>query len=50
MILLEILVAGNVMVGPDMCEADIIYNDQVYTVEYKCQENGILRLENPGIQ
>jgi len=48
MILLEILIAGNVMVGPDVCEADIIYKDQVYTVEYKCHENGILRLGNPG--
>jgi hypothetical protein len=50
MILLEVLIAGHVMTGPDKCQADLIYKDQVYTVEYKCQENGILRLENPGIQ
>ena len=47
--LLEVLIAGNVMIGPNLCQADILYKDQIYTVEYKCQENGIPRLENLGI-
>ena len=46
--LLEILIAGNVMIGPNLCQVDYIHNGQLYTVEYKCQENGILLKESVG--
>ena len=48
MILLDILIAGNVMIGPTLCKADLIYKDQLYTVEYKCHENGILPIGHLG--
>jgi hypothetical protein len=46
--LLEVLIAGNVMIGPNLCEVDFIHNGQLYTVEYKCQENGIHPTEKSG--
>ena len=46
--LIEVLIAGNVMIGPGLCQADFIHKDQLYTVEYKCQENGILPTEKSG--
>ena len=46
--LLEIIIAGNVMIGPGLCQADFIHKGQLYTVEYKCQENGILPTEKSG--
>jgi len=46
--LLEILIAGNVMVGTNLCAVDFIHKGQLYTVEYKCQENGILPTEKSG--
>lgn len=49
--LLEILIAGNVMIGPNLCKIDFIHKGQLYTIEYLCpKENGILQLENLGIQ
>jgi len=48
-ILLDVLIAGNVMIGPNLCQADLIYQDQLYTVEYKCQENGILPRGSAGM-
>lgn len=47
--LLEILIAGNVMMGPNLCKADFITNNQLYTVEYICQENGTLPKESVGM-
>ena len=47
--LLDVLIAGNVMIGPSLCQADLIYQDQLYTVEYKCQENGTLLRESVGM-
>ena len=47
--LLEVLIAGNVMIGPNLCQADLIYQDQLYTVEYKCQENGTLQRGSVGM-
>ena len=46
--LLEIIIAGNVMIGPGLCQADFIHKGQLYTVEYKCHENGTLLKENVG--
>ena len=46
--LLEVLIAGNIMIGPKLCQVDFIHNGQLYTVEYKCQENGILLNEKRG--
>jgi hypothetical protein len=46
--LLEVIIAGNVMVGPNLCQADFIHKGQLYTIEYKCQENGIHPRENLG--
>jgi hypothetical protein len=46
--LLEILIAGNVMIGPHLCAIDFIHNGQLYTVEYKCPENGTLLKESAG--
>jgi hypothetical protein len=46
--LFEIIIAGNVMIGPGLCQADFIHKGQLYTVEYKCQENGILPRESVG--
>jgi len=46
--LLEVLIAGNVMVGTNLCAVDFIHKGQLYTVEYKCQENGILPTEKSG--
>ena len=46
--LFDVLIAGNVMIGPNLCQADFIYEGQLYTVEYKCQENGILPTEKSG--
>ena len=46
--LLEIIIAGNVMIGPGLCQADFIHKGQLYTVEYKCQENGTLLKEKIG--
>ncbi len=46
--LLEILIAGNVIIGPNLCKVDYIHNGQLYTVEYKCPENGILQRESVG--
>jgi hypothetical protein len=46
--LLEILIAGNVIVGPNLCAVDFLHNGQLYTVEYKCQENGTLQKESVG--
>jgi hypothetical protein len=48
-ILLDVLIAGNVMIGPNLCQADLIYQDQLYTVEYKCQENGTLQRGSAGM-
>ena len=48
MMLLEILIAGNVMLGPNLCHVDFIHKGQLYTVEYKCQENGIHPTEKSG--
>jgi len=47
--LLEVLIAGNVMIGPNLCQADLIYKNQLYTVEYKCQENGTLQRGSAGM-
>ena len=47
--LLEIFIAGNVMVGPNLCQADFLHKGQLYTVEYKCQENGTLLRESVGM-
>ena len=47
--LLEILIAGNIIIGPNLCKVDFIHNGQLYTVEYKCRENGTLLRENRGI-
>ena len=47
--LLEILIAGNVMVGPNLCRADVIHENQLYTIEYKCQENGTLQRGSVGM-
>ncbi len=47
--LLEIFIAGNVMIGPDLCKVDFINNGQLYTVEYKCQENGTLQRGSVGM-
>ena len=47
--LLDVLIAGNVMIGPSLCQADLIYQDQLYTVEYKCQENGTLQRGSVGM-
>jgi hypothetical protein len=47
--LLEILIAGNVMIGPNLCQADVIHKNQLYTIEYKCQENGTLLRESVGM-
>jgi hypothetical protein len=47
--LLEIFIAGNVMIGPNLCSVDFIQNGQLYTVEYKCPENGTLLKENVGM-
>ena len=46
--LLEILIAGNVVLGPNLCQVDFIHKGQLYTVEYKCPENGILPRESVG--
>ena len=46
---LEILIAGNVMVGPNLCQTDVIHKNQLYTIEYKCQENGILPRGSAGM-
>ena len=46
--LLEIIIAGNAMIGPGLCQADFIHKGQLYTVEYKCQENGIRPIEKSG--
>jgi len=46
--LLEVLIAGHVMIGPSLCQVDFIHKGQLYTVEYKCQENGILPTEKSG--
>lgn len=46
--LLEILIAGNVMIGPNLCKLDYIHNGQLYTAEYKCHENGTLPKESVG--
>jgi hypothetical protein len=48
MMLLEILIAGNVMLGPNLCHVDFFHKGQLYTVEYKCQENGIRPTEKSG--
>ena len=49
MMLLEILIAGNVMLGPNLCHVDFFHKGQLYTVEYKCQENGILPRGSVGM-
>lgn len=41
-------IVGKVMIGPRLCEVDYLMNDQIYTVEYVCHENGTLVSENPG--
>jgi len=46
--LLEIFIAGNVMIGPNLCSADFIEKGQLYTVEYICHENGTLPKESVG--
>jgi hypothetical protein len=47
--LVEVLIAGNVMIGPNLCQADLIYKNQLYTVEYKCPENGTLQRGSVGM-
>jgi len=47
--LLEILIAGNVMIGPNLCQVDVIYKNKLHTFEYVCQENGTLLKESAGI-
>jgi hypothetical protein len=46
--LLEIFIAGNVMIGPNLCQVDFIHNGQLYTVEYKCLDNKILSRKRIG--
>jgi hypothetical protein len=46
--LLEIFIAGNLMIGPNLCAVDYIHKGQLYTVEYKCQENGTLQKGSVG--
>jgi len=46
--LLEILIAGNVILGPNLCQVDFIHKGQLYSVEYKCQENGTLQRGSVG--
>jgi|LakMenEpi03Aug12_release.lakeMendotaPanAssembly.Ray.scaffolds.fasta_scaffold5530996_2 hypothetical protein len=47
--LLEILIAGNVMIGPNLCQVDYMHNGQLYTAEYKCHENGTLQRGSVGM-
>ena len=47
--LLEILIAGNVVIGTNLCAVDFIHKGQLYTVEYKCQENGTLQRGSVGM-
>lgn len=47
--LLEILIAGHVMIGANLCAVDFIHKGQLYTVEYKCPENGIHPTEKSGM-
>lgn len=48
--LLQIIIAGNVIIGPNLCKIDFIHKGQLHTIEYLCRESGIPQLENPGIQ
>ena len=42
--LLEFLIAGNVLIGPELCRTDFILNGQLYTVEYTCTEDDMKKL------
>jgi hypothetical protein len=46
--LVMVIVVGNVMIGPQLCQVDYLHNGQIYTIEEKCQENSIPHIENPG--
>jgi len=48
--LLEILIAGHVLIGPKLCQVDLIINkEQHHRFEYVCQENGTLLRESVGM-
>jgi len=47
--LIEVFIAGNVMIGPNLCEIDLIHEGQLYTFEYKCPENGTLQRGSVGM-
>ena len=43
---LEFLIAGNVLIGPELCRTDFLLNGQLYTIEYSCTEDD-MRLISP---
>ena len=47
--LFEVIIAGHVMIGPNLCSVDFIHKGQLYTFEYKCQENGTLQKGSVGM-
>ena len=47
--LLEILIAGHVVIGPKLCQVDIIHKNKLHTFEYVCPENGTLLRESVGM-
>jgi hypothetical protein len=46
--LLEVLIVGNVIIGPNLCKVDAINKGQLYTIEYVCKEDGRISHQWPG--
>ena len=44
MMFLEFIIAGNVLVGPNLCKTDFIINNQLYTLEYSFNEDDMRSL------